>query len=224
MVGKKEFCLGLHYRIGPIVTPYAANDDYGEYMVKVSKAGYTDFEQMVHLTKEMVVITATLSPEKKTKVLTVESNLYGADIYINNQPTGMTPMVTELLPGKYTLKVELHETGYDVFTETITIEKEDVYIYALLTGKHLIKIELPVGTQIWIDGIMQNLSWEDYGDIKPFILYAPDNGRNQHFVEILCNGIYYRESMEFVPAITEEFFIPLYAIRLSFEKLEFMGK
>ena len=60
------------------------------------------------------------------------SDPIGADIYIDDAETGLTPMTVKLKPGKHAIRMFM--TGYQNWGEWLTIQAgADVHIVATLT-------------------------------------------------------------------------------------------
>lgn len=98
---------------------YNDNLDFGNYNVKVTSSGYHDKSQTFSITsgekKEI-----NLTPDKIYGSIKVSSSPSGADVYIDGQNKGKTPLtIGNLLPGNHTL--ELRKSSFVNVNKTISI-------------------------------------------------------------------------------------------------------
>jgi len=97
-----------------------SNLNPGSYTLTLKKAGYVDYTSQVTIvagttTQVNGILTASQAPSVATAQII--SSPAGADIYINNQYVGITPIeFQDVKPGAYT--VELRLPGYASYTTT----------------------------------------------------------------------------------------------------------
>jgi len=130
----------------------------GTHTIEAKKDGYktkTTTKTIGTQTKDMSRIeTISLTLERETGSLYVQSSPSGASIYLDGSYKGTTPKTIEGLEvGTYTLK--LTKSGYQDKSQTIRIEagkREDVYLtLEKETGSLYIQSE-PSGASIYLDG------------------------------------------------------------------------
>jgi hypothetical protein len=86
------------------------------------------------------------------------------------------------------LHLTRHRQGYFItkmsisLKSNITINNRDVEVFALIKGEDVIRIELPVGAKVSIDGQMQYIQWpEDTCEGSVVVkLYAPRSRSGKH--------------------------------------------
>jgi hypothetical protein len=95
----------------------------GTYTVRLSKAGYNDYTTSVQVTAGGIAqVTATLVPSGTGQggTLSVSSSPTGADVYMDNQYKGITPVTLSNLPaGTHTVKISL--AGYNDYVSNVQI-------------------------------------------------------------------------------------------------------
>lgn len=96
-------------------TPFSSQVPAGSYTVVVKAPGYNDYTQGINVTGNAVV-NATLSGNSS---LSVQSNVGGADVYINGMMVGKTPYVSQLTEGSYTVVVKAN--GYNDFSQVVRV-------------------------------------------------------------------------------------------------------
>ena len=104
----------------------------GVYKIKVSKAGYPDFNTTVTMAGQAVTITAVLGapavapppvvvppPQILQYSISVNANVQGADVIINGNPAGKTPFSAQVPQGSYTVTVRA--PGYLDFSQNVVV-------------------------------------------------------------------------------------------------------
>ncbi|AEK73694.1 hypothetical protein GQS_09000 [Thermococcus sp. 4557] len=101
-------------------TPLTLELSSGNYTVELSRTNYEDYTVNVTLeTGETKTISATLTP--KFGYLDAYSNPPGAEVYVDEDYLGTTPITDHKLPlGEHTIKVKMED--YKEYTKTINIE------------------------------------------------------------------------------------------------------
>ncbi|MCL2570826.1 MAG: PEGA domain-containing protein [Defluviitaleaceae bacterium] len=81
--------------------------DFGDVLaIRVERDGFYTYERSVEMNQAIVSINITLeeeTPVPQTGTLTITSVPPGAQIWLNDQFVGQTPVTTELYPGRYLL-------------------------------------------------------------------------------------------------------------------------
>ncbi len=125
--------------------------------------------------------------------LKIDSNVSNAKVFINGDESGNTPVILKLNPGTYTIKVKA--PGYRGYSTEINLDR-DKTVYANLEQDQFIKVKLPKGAKLSINGEKQNLDWdsdEDY-EWKVFTFYGP-NDINE--VEVKYHGVVIKKQIKF---------------------------
>ncbi len=138
-------------------TPLNLSLNGGNYSISIRMAGYKEWTTSINLNNNQN-INANLIPD--TYTLTIGANVTGADVFINNQSYGKTPLNVTLPPGTYTVLLKLE--GYKDWSVTLNLNSNQ-NISANLEMLRYIILSLPVGAKIWLNGKPYNLNW---GNIK----------------------------------------------------------
>ncbi len=127
----------------------------GKHIIKVTKNGHNDFEQSIEMqfgtTRE---INAELVP-KLLWGLTVKSDPEGADVYLDGQMKGVTPLRLDKVK-KGTINLEIKKNHYSTVKRNLVVNPSlgettvDVYLESLC-GSLVVK-SLPGGATVFVDG------------------------------------------------------------------------
>lgn len=115
-----------------------------------------------------------------TYTLNINANVTGADVYINGQLYGKTPLNLTLNGGNYTILVKME--GYKNWSTSINLNNNQ-NISANLEMLRFIILSLPVGTQLWLNGKPYKLNWGNIED-KGFIDFKISAETNNKFETI----------------------------------------
>jgi hypothetical protein len=137
------------------VTPLALRElPYGEYLIAVSRAGYSTQQHQVTLTAARpsqsleislaggaglsggsVTSSTIAAPGATVGSLLIESRPVGAKVYIDGRAAGITPIMLErLAPGAHAVRLEL--SGYNAWTTTAgVVPGEMTRLSASLAGR-----------------------------------------------------------------------------------------
>ena len=150
-------------------TPCEITLPVGTYTVEIKKEGYKTYKKDVKIkAKETTILEVTLTPVDQKATLDVTSNPSGAEVYINGEKKGKTPLTLYLPPDEYTIKIK--KEGYTTFIKRITLssgqylsinaelvkengtlhvdsEPSEAYVYVdgQLVGRTPLEVALPVG-------------------------------------------------------------------------------
>jgi hypothetical protein len=187
-------------------TPLTMFLEYGVYDLAIKARKYEPYYQELVVDRQEIRIGARLEKaDKKRKMfnLSVNANFVGADVYINRDYAGTTPLRVKKPGGKYAIRVTLSETGYRDYKANITIKNQDVDVFALIEGEDAIRIALPVGAKVSIDGQMQYIQWPEdtYEGSVVVKLYAPRSRKGKrpqkHNVLIEYQSFTFNGELEF---------------------------
>jgi len=109
--------------------------NYGAYTIKVEKEGYENYETQISINKEQTTLNIELKKieiEKETpiekgtiKITTVPPN---ANLYIDNEYIGISPMTKEIEYGNHSITVKLE--GYKQITlDSVTVNNKAALMY-----------------------------------------------------------------------------------------------
>jgi len=128
----------------------------GEYQLKVTSGGYTDYERNISVNETSNLdITATLSkPEVKSGRLAINSRPSGARIYLNNRRSNHTTPYTysEIDAGRYRISLKLN--GYASYDTTVSVQSGDYSSFRAVLRKSSgdLKVTVVPFGSIYIDG------------------------------------------------------------------------
>lgn len=129
-------------------TPFSISLNQGTYSITVRYSGYTDYNTSVFLNTNKTV-NAILTGG--TKTLTVTSNVNNADVYINGQKYGNTPLTISLNPGVYNLTVKAN--GYNDFNTSINLTSNQNVHAELVKNTLSLKVTSNInGADVYING------------------------------------------------------------------------
>ncbi len=134
-------------------TPYKTRLEQGKYTVKVSKAGYTVYEQIVLVSREKTsYVKAALDPLPGT--LVIQTHPVNAQIKINGKDYGTAPVKVQSLPsGEYTVVAET--AGYDPAQTKINLPAGKTVERTLTLASNTGGIDFvtyPAGITVYLDG------------------------------------------------------------------------
>ncbi len=104
-------------------TPISVSVLPGEHRVEVTKPGYSDYVKDVNISP-LTSETLNASLEPVEGVLRVNSEPSGAEVYINGEHSGKTPLSIELSPGRY--NVTLKKEGYREYTTRVEVKAGEI--------------------------------------------------------------------------------------------------
>lgn len=90
---------------------------YGEYAMEASKLNYKSDIQSVVIDKPTTNVTFNLVPIETNVVLDIESTPSGAEVYIDNQLAGVTPLKIAVAEGGHNVKLKYtnkHDINFDI--------------------------------------------------------------------------------------------------------------
>ncbi len=157
----------------------------GKYAIAIEKEGFHSFTDMVTIEEKStrtMMINLVKIEEPKGRVL-VTADMDNAEVEIDKESKGRTPVLLELKPGNYLVVVKYQEYKYQQIIEVKA--NETAKVLATLKPK---EVETPMGmltvisntpgAEVWING-------EKKGLVPQTQLKLPVG---QHFVEIKKNG------------------------------------
>ncbi|MBP7554109.1 MAG: PEGA domain-containing protein, partial [Spirochaetes bacterium] len=129
-------------------TPLNVSLPPATYKVVAKYAGYVDFVSSVNLSSNQNV-TANFTPIKYT--LSVVSNIRGAEVYINNQLKGKTPLSVSLPQASYEVVVKM--ARYKDFTANVNLTNNQTLSANLIQDVYVLSVSSSVtGADVYIGG------------------------------------------------------------------------
>jgi len=119
--GAAIYMNGNFYGYAPITIPGLLP---GSYSMKASLSGYTPDTRIVTVaagqtTTYYPTLQASPQPPRNTGTVTVTSNPTGAQVYVDGNYQGKTPMTVTLYPGSHTFRLSL--SGYNDYVTTVNV-------------------------------------------------------------------------------------------------------
>lgn len=119
----------------------------GNHTIVVKAQGFQDFSTTVNLAQNMT-ITANLQPLGYR--LSVQSNVQGADVFINNKPVGKTNFTGTFPPGNYQVRVVM--PGFSDFNTTVALKSDTTVNAALKPMMFSLTVQSSIqGAQVFIN-------------------------------------------------------------------------
>ncbi len=134
----------------PLTIP---NIPIAQYKLRLSKEGYQEYEDIVTVEEQQrVEVEITLS--EALGWLSINSIPASAEIYINDEDRGKTPLsLTSFPPGVY--RIKLIKSGYDTWKEVVTIKANDIIRIQASLEAHFGKLMItstPSSALVYLDG------------------------------------------------------------------------
>ncbi len=147
----------------------------GRYSVRVEAVGYHPHNQVVQFEGD-AVINAALEPI--TFAVTVNSDVRGATVFVDNQSRGTTPVRLDLQAGQHSLRVEA--AGFYPNNQVIQVERDTAINTSLTPMTFRLNVTSNVqGAEVLIDGSRA-------GNAPMQIAISP----GQHTLRVLAPGYY----------------------------------
>lgn len=176
-------------------TPVTVTLPAGNYEIRVAVRGYPDYRRTIKLTRNMTINVAFANP---LYTLTVSSNIQGAEVYLNGEFVGNTPLQHELRQGNYHLRVAV--TGYREYTTDLTISRNtsinvpleaatalvSIYIPEQLLNRQIFNAESLIN--IYVDGELMNV-WNF--QLRP----------GRHIIRVVSGGFAVEQAYVFRPGV-----------------------
>lgn len=97
---------------------------FGDYSVKVTKEGFSDYETTFNLSEPEYSLDVSLEKIMQVASVTIKTSPPGADVYINNTYVGITPLTTSVEYGSKTITIKM--SGYNTIEIPINISNPEV--------------------------------------------------------------------------------------------------
>jgi hypothetical protein len=120
------------------VAPLSLQVERGSYSVRVSAAGYQDYLAAVSV-NGTTAVNAVL--QSSLLQLTVNCNLVGAQVYINNNLVGTTPHTGSYAPGGYAVRVVA--PGYAEASTVVNLSRSETLTLILQPAFVSIQVNIP---------------------------------------------------------------------------------
>ena len=135
----------------------------GGYTVRVSSPGYGDYTQTINVSGVMTII-APLRQQQISYNLSIVSNVNGAQVIVNGQASGQTPLTLAAQPGVYNIQV--NASGYQPYSTQVQVNQDTTVNAQLQANFATLRIVMPGGFYnpdwnraradsdigVWIDG------------------------------------------------------------------------
>jgi hypothetical protein len=125
----------------------------GQYSVRVSAPGYTDYLTSVRMTSNPLTLNVRFkSAESVTRryTVTITCNVRGAQVYIDNDPVGAAPVRVPLERGDHSLRVTA--PGHIDLNDVIAVRGEMTYSAVLQGLQHRLSVTANVmGAQVYVN-------------------------------------------------------------------------
>lgn len=173
----------------------------GTYKVRVSMDGYPDFSTTVVLGNTPVTIIATLGntpvppapppppPPPRAHLLQIQSNVAGAQVYINGSYAGTVPFAVSYPAGSY--QIEVRAPGYDSYFRTVQLTGPVSFFASLLRATFPVSINLNnnIRAAVYIDDSYVGQT-PYYGFLSPgsYTIRISATGYRDYVERIRVNG------------------------------------
>ena len=129
-------------------------------------------------------INVTLQPISKT--LTVNSNINGANVIINGQQYGQTPLTTSLNPGSYNVQVTY--PGYKTYNISVNLNSDQT-IYA--------NLEPNIAIKIWINGNEKQINFGKKKNKKQWKTFTFYSTQKKNTVKVKYKALVVEKNIKF---------------------------
>jgi hypothetical protein len=184
----------------------------GSHNLLVKAKGYADYNKTIYVSSDSTY-RAELDPERSYRLI-VRSNVDEANVYINDEWRGETPLTLNLGAGSYRLKVT--EEGYDAYESKIEL-KNNSSIYATIRQAQVrVKFTFPaeiINKDVWnpwnqiyvyVDGTLV--------ETEQFVYVKPGN----RTIRIESGGLSFESIYRFHPG-NSYIIRPLFSLSVSSE-------
>jgi len=150
---------------------YIDSLDMGEYDVMVVKDDYKPWSQTIQINSGATLpLNAVLLWGEKVTIISTPVETEGADVFVNGELKGKTPLDTRLLSGTY--KVELKKRAWDFFSSDLEIMGDRYVSYNMVQSPFNLNIStIPKNAKIKLDG-------KEIGK-TPLVIYSLKSGDKQ---------------------------------------------
>ena len=179
-------------------TPVNLTLNAGNYNISIKANGYKDYNTSVNLTSNNSVNANLVL---NTFVLSVSSNPAGAQVFVNNNLSGNSPLNLTLTPGNYNISVKA--PNYKDYNTTVNLSSNS-NINATLEPDLFAKFILPHDARVWIDGVEQQIKFRGErrrdrrgkDNTQEFTLY-PTKGKRRCIIRIEYNDLEIEQPVDF---------------------------
>jgi len=131
----------------------------GSYNITLKKEGYKDFSTTIKINKGEetnstinLIKEQTEQPQATTGTFSLSSDPGGAEVYVNNEYKGKTPLVVTLKEGIYGVKIT--KEGYEDYTESVIVKGSKTVIVSaqLVSFKGVLSVSSdPIGAKVYVN-------------------------------------------------------------------------
>jgi hypothetical protein len=164
----------------------------GQHTITVRAPGLPDWEQRINVTGNQTIVANLRNVVEHQ--LSINSNIQGAQVYIDGNALGNTSFSVRLRPGTYEIRVA--RDGYQDYTATVTLNgNQDIYadLQPLLAR---VQVRFPAG-------ILNTRDRGASGRVEIFVDGERRNGHSfqvtagQHRIEIISGGFAIDQTLVF---------------------------
>ena len=135
-------------------TPYRAEILQGEHEVTLKLAGHKAWQDTLEVAAGQTAELPTVALERADGLVFIRSQPSGANVTINGQFRGQTPVEVALPPGR-SHEISLFKSGFDATSRTIETrpdEEQDITVPLIPITSVVSIIAEPAGAQLYVDG------------------------------------------------------------------------
>ncbi|MES3006714.1 MAG: PEGA domain-containing protein [Pseudomonadota bacterium] len=135
-------------------TPYRAEILQGDHEVTLKLAGHKAWQDSLEVVAGQTVELPAVALERADGLVFIRSQPSGANVTINGQFRGQTPVEVALPPGR-SHEIALFKSGFDETTRTIETrpdEEQDINVPLIAITSAVTIIAEPAGAQLFVDG------------------------------------------------------------------------
>ncbi len=132
------------------VTPLVVKLPLGDYSVQVTKTDYLPHTERLKISDDRQTRQVSAKLKKGYKIF-ISSNINNADVYIDNEFAGSTPVTKLVTEGPHLIRVQTDKSGYGMYLDSVSIT-ESTRIFAELSKKEAEKVVTPakpVNRKLW---------------------------------------------------------------------------
>ncbi len=180
--------------------PLSMQVDRGNYSVRVSAPGYQDYLASVNVSGPTAV-NAVL--QGNLFQLAVNSNVAGAQVFVNNALVGSAPYVGSFAPGSYALRVSA--PGYSDASTVVALNRNETVTLMLQSSFVSVQVVIPPRFLDRDDRDRDNRDNRGRGPVRLYVDGQPQNDLNfsvpagRHSVRITSGSFSFEADVDLAP-------------------------
>jgi len=167
-------------------TPLNLSVQPGSYNLEVRLGGYETYRTTVNVgAGQTVQVNANLVTERRTGDLVITSIPDNADVYVNGQRAGVTPLRVSLNEGSYDIRIA--KDGYSEYRASVQVRRGDTTRVEarLLPQRAVLEVFTNVDARIFVDG-------REVGSTQNGFLRIEVDARNNDRIQVVAIAPGYR--------------------------------